>query len=761
MIGQTISHYKILEKLGEGGMGVVYKAQDAKLKRTVALKFLPLELTREEEAKKRFVHEAQAASALQHNNICTIHEIGETDDGQMFICMDCYEGGTLKDRIAHGPLKVEEAIDLVMQVAEGLAEAHSQEILHRDIKPANIMVTRKGVVKVVDFGVAKLPGRTKLTKTGSTVGTASYTSPEQARGEELDARSDIFSLGAVLYELVTGQVPFPGERETVVLYKILHEEPEPVSKHRHDVAEGVQRIIDRALKKDVEARYQSVFDMHNELKRLRQELTPSKLTGGAAQTGRPGSRIRRVGAVSLTAAIVVAAVAGIALVRQWQQRRGSPIGALSVPVGTAPEEELFRVAVAPFFGQSEAALEEGRVMQALVERRLVEELGGEKDVRIAGKMDISKPPRSHAEARTMGESLEATMVLWGEVLLLRGEVDIQSYMTMIRSIRNTKDPSAGALQTRLDEPGQLKLRKAKAAEIGDMALLVAGAYYGKKDPDKALFLLRKISPPTQESLRRQGNVFFDQQNWDLARDYYEKAIELDPTDIAPRNNLGTVYEAQGRYEEAIAAYNKAIELDPTSNYPHHNLGVVYLAQGRYEEAIAAYNKAIELDPTDADPNVNLGVVYQTQGRYEEAIAAYKKALALDSTDTYVHLWYFLLLHRAGAREQAHAHIVELSKTLAGDGWINPVVLFYAGESTEKEVLQAAASENPQQDRELKCEAYYYVGMAHLLGVSTHSQPTGADTVKAMERLEECTATNVESFQEYQWAESELQRLNQP
>ncbi len=213
MIGKTISHYKILEKLGGGGMGVVYKAQDIKLKRTVALKFLPPELTREEEAKERFVHEAQSASALQHNNICTIHDIDDTDDGQMFICMDYYDGETLKKKIERGPLSVEEAIDITTQIARGLERAHEQKIVHRDIKPANLMVTSDGVVKIVDFGLAKLAGKTTVTKTGTTVGTVAYMSPEQARGEAVDHRTDIWALGVVLYEMLTGQLPFKGDYE--------------------------------------------------------------------------------------------------------------------------------------------------------------------------------------------------------------------------------------------------------------------------------------------------------------------------------------------------------------------------------------------------------------------------------------------------------------------------------------------------------------------------------------------------------------------
>jgi serine/threonine protein kinase len=225
MIGKTISHYKILEKLGEGGMGTVYKAEDTKLKRTVALKFLSPELTREPVAKRRFIHEAQAASALQHHNICTIHEIDETAEGQLFISMDCYDGQTLKEKIAGGSLAVDEALGLAVQVAAGLSKAHGAGMVHRDIKPANIMVTNDGIAKILDFGLAKLAGQTKVTKTGMTVGTIAYMSPEQARGEPADARSDIFSLGAVLYEMLTGELPFPGEHEAAVIYGIMNSDP--------------------------------------------------------------------------------------------------------------------------------------------------------------------------------------------------------------------------------------------------------------------------------------------------------------------------------------------------------------------------------------------------------------------------------------------------------------------------------------------------------------------------------------------------------
>jgi len=261
MIGQLISHYKIIEKLGEGGMGVVYKAEDTKLKRVVALKFLPPEMTRDTEAKERFIHEAQAASALDHPNICTIHEIDEIKDGQMFIVMSCYDGETLKDKIKDKRLKIEDSIDIAIQIARGLAKAHAHGLIHRDIKSANIMITNDGVAKILDFGLAKLVGQSATTKTGSAAGTPCYMSPEQARGIDVDRRTDIWSLGVVLYEMLTGNLPFKSEYDQATMYGILNEEPVKISRYRNDVPQFVEALCIQCLEKDKTRRPQSMTEV--------------------------------------------------------------------------------------------------------------------------------------------------------------------------------------------------------------------------------------------------------------------------------------------------------------------------------------------------------------------------------------------------------------------------------------------------------------------------------------------------------------------
>ena len=307
MIGQTISHYKILERLGSGGMGIVYKAEDTKLDRKVALKFLPPELTRDPDAKTRFIREAKAASTLQHNNICTLHDIDETGDGQSFIVMDLYEGETLQKKIERGPLKIEESVTITIQICQGLEEAHKHQIIHRDIKPANILIGVGGVVKILDFGLAKLAGQTLLTQKGATLGTAAYMSPEQTWGEAVDTRTDIWSLGVVLYEMVTGQRPFKGEYDALV-FSIGNMEPEPLTALRTGVPMELERIVLKCLSKDPGERYQHADELLVDLRSCTK--SSSRFASQPQLSTKPSRKYRKlvwyVGGVSIAALSLLA-----------------------------------------------------------------------------------------------------------------------------------------------------------------------------------------------------------------------------------------------------------------------------------------------------------------------------------------------------------------------------------------------------------------------------------------------------------------------
>ncbi|MFQ6066800.1 MAG: protein kinase [bacterium] len=295
--------YQIIQELGRGGMGVVYKAQDTKLKRTVALKFLPPELTHISEVKDRFMREAQAAAALDHPHICTVYEFDEAED-KTFISMAYIEGQSLKKKIESGPLELDEALRIATQVAEGLQEAHKKGVVHRDIKSANIMVTDKGQAKIMDFGLARAPGRTLITKEGMTMGTIAYMSPQQARGEEVDHRTDIWSLGVVLYEMFTGQRPFKGEHDQAVVYSILKEKPKPITDLKAEIPMAIEQVVGKALEKNPDDRYQQIEDLLDDLRSISEGIVPEGVR----------ARLRKIKILKRKRAILYAGIAGLLII---------------------------------------------------------------------------------------------------------------------------------------------------------------------------------------------------------------------------------------------------------------------------------------------------------------------------------------------------------------------------------------------------------------------------------------------------------------
>ena len=339
MIGQTISHYKILEKLGEGGMGVVYKAEDLKLERFVALKFLAPHLVQDEESRRRFQREAKAAAALDHPNICTIHEIDEAE-GRVFLAMAYLDGSTVRQKVKQRPLKLDEALDIAIQAGEGLRAAHEKGIVHRDIKSANLMVNARGQVKIMDFGLAQLAEQSKLTKTATILGTPAYMSPEQAQRLPADRRTDIWSLGVVIYEMVTGRTPFEGERQQAVLYAIASEQPEPITALRVGIPTELDRIVGKALAKKADERYQHIDEMLVDLREMQKQ---TELGSRDTRRVQPASKpVQRRGWYIAAAAVVIAIILGIsAWLGGFGPSDDAPAEALqAVPLTSYPGSEF-------------------------------------------------------------------------------------------------------------------------------------------------------------------------------------------------------------------------------------------------------------------------------------------------------------------------------------------------------------------------------------------------------------------------------------
>ncbi len=310
MTGRTISHYRIIEKLGEGAMGVVWKAEDIKLKRTVALKFLPPDALGNQELRARFLREAQAEAVLSHANVCTVFDV---DEEAGFLALEYIEGETVQARINRHPLTLQEALDIALQATRGLAAVHARGVVHRDIKSSNLMVTPEGVVKIMDFGLARIAGQARMTRAGMVTGTLAYMSPEQVQGKPVDQRSDLWSMGAVLYEMVTGRIPFRGQTEAAVIYSILHAEPEPVTALRTGLPKQLDRIVAKLLAKDPELRYQRASDLYGTLKRLKRRTGPGLTTGELTANLRaspvralPGNRLRRGFPIAIGAAVALA-----------------------------------------------------------------------------------------------------------------------------------------------------------------------------------------------------------------------------------------------------------------------------------------------------------------------------------------------------------------------------------------------------------------------------------------------------------------------
>jgi eukaryotic-like serine/threonine-protein kinase len=655
MIDKTISHYKVLEKLGEGGMGVVYRAHDTKLDRDVAIKFLSATHAVTEQDKSRFIHEARAASTLEHPNICTIHEIDETPDGRMFLVMPCYEGIPLNKKIEEKPLAIEEAIVIAIQIANGLQAAHVKGIVHRDIKSSNIFITSNGQAKVMDFGLARSAGMTQVTKTGMTVGTVPYMSPEQARGEKVDHRTDIWSLGVILYEMITGRIPFRSEYAEALVYSIMNEEPEPVTGIRSGVPMDLERVIQKCLNKITDERYQTARDLIADLHRIQRITSSQDSVDSRSGQRTPVNRVRKLLPWIAGAAITIIFIMMI-------------VERLFFAPGQLPVTERKMLVVLPF---ENLGLPDDEYFAAGITDELTGRLSSVSGLGVISRTSAVQYAGSQKTTRQIGEELGVDYILEGTVRWARGPGGSNRVRITPQIIRVADDTHlwAGQYERVIDDIFEIQSDIAQmVVHQLDVIVLEHERTAMEVRPTENLEAYQAYLRGRYHSSRPHFNV----QDWIQAVESYQQAVRLDPDFALAFAELskahGKMYYlrydiSDERRYQSEQAVNLAVELAPDDPQTHIALGYYHFhvrrdpeealkefsvaamhvpddveilearaelvrMQGNMEEAAELYKKAFEHNPRVVSPVLELGLTYWWSRKYPEALDACNQAIAL-------------------------------------------------------------------------------------------------------------------------------------